>query len=145
MPNHLHTIIYLDNNSPEINKVIGEAKRLFSYSIVSKLKKLNQLDTIIRLQNFVSDYERKKGVKHKVFEDSFDGKECYNYNYILQKLNYMHLNPVKEGLIITPQEYLHSSAKYYSTGDQGIYPVKHFVEVFEGKAAFEFSRKYFFK
>ena len=57
MPNHLHTIIYLDNNSPEINKVIGEAKRLFSYSIVSKLKKLNQLDTIIRLQNFVSDYE----------------------------------------------------------------------------------------
>ena len=57
----------------------------------------------------------------------------------------MHLNPVKAGLIITPEEYIHSSAKYYSTGEQGIYPVTHFVEVFEGKKAFEFSNKYYFK
>ena len=145
MPNHMHAIIYLNKNSPIINKVIGEAKRLFSYSIVSKLKKLDEGEIILQLQNCVSDYERKKGFKHKVFEDSFDCKECYNYNYILQKLQYMHLNPVKAGLIITPEEYIHSSAKYYSTGEQGIYPVKHFVEVFEGKEAFEFSRKYFFK
>ncbi len=57
----------------------------------------------------------------------------------------MHLNPVKAGLMITPEDYPHSSAKYYSSGEQGMYPVTHFVEVFEGKEAFDFSRKYFFK
>lgn len=49
MPNHMHSIIYLDKNSPEINKVIGEAKRLFSYSIVNKLKKLGEDDILIQL------------------------------------------------------------------------------------------------
>ena len=145
MPNHMHSIIYLDKNSPEINKVIGEAKRLFSYSIVNKLKKLSEDDILIQLQKFVNDYEKKKGIKQKVFEDSFDCKECFGYRFIQQKLDYIHNKPVKKKLIITPEEYIHSSAKFYLTGEQGIYPVTHFVEAFEGKEAYEFSRKYFFR
>ena len=30
------------------------------------------------------------------------------------------------------ENYIHSSAKFYMTGEQGIYPVTHFVEVYEG-------------
>ncbi len=65
MPNHLHAIIYLNKKSPIINKVIGEAKRLFSYSIVSKLKKSGHENIIIQLENSLSDYERKKGLNIK--------------------------------------------------------------------------------
>ncbi|MBG9374980.1 hypothetical protein I5907_01985 [Panacibacter sp. DH6] len=74
---------------------------------------------------------KKKGVKHKIFEDSFDCKECFTYEFIQQKLQYMHYNPVKAGLVNIPELYEHSSAKFYITGEQGIYPVTHYAELYE--------------
>jgi hypothetical protein len=114
-----------------INKVIGETKRLWSYSIVSRLIKQNAVPLINQLQQAVSGYEAKKGIKHKVFEDSFDGKERFTYDLIQQKLHYVHYNPVKAGLAELPEAYIHSSALFYETGIQGIYPVKHFAEIYE--------------
>ena len=43
-----------------------------------------------------------------------------------QKTDYIHLNPCKSGLVKLPEDYVHSSAKYYFTGVQGIYPVMTF-------------------
>jgi putative transposase len=31
-----------------------------------------------------------------------------------QKLEYIHLNPVKAGIVLSPEEYLYSSAKNYA-------------------------------
>lgn len=131
MPNHLHTLIYLHKESPVINEVVGEAKRLMSYSIVNRLKKQNETVILERLQTALSEYEKKKGLKHKVFEDSFDCKERYTYDFIQQKLQYMHYNPIKAGLADMPESYIHSSAKFYFTGEQGIYPVTHYTELYE--------------
>ena len=43
----------------------------------------------------------------------------------------MHYNPVKAGLTDTPETYIHSSAKFYVTGEQGIYQVKHYTDLYE--------------
>ena len=43
----------------------------------------------------------------------------------------MHANPVKAGLVKLPEEYAHSSALFYETGTQGIYPVKHYTDIYE--------------
>ena len=69
------------------------------------------------------DLERNK--KHEVWEDSFDWKECRTNEYMRQKLDYMHENPCKgkKNLALAPVDYKHSSAKYYITGEQGIYKV----------------------
>ncbi|MBG9374981.1 hypothetical protein I5907_01990 [Panacibacter sp. DH6] len=131
MPNHLHGMVYLQKDSPVINEVIGEAKMLMSYAIAARLKRLNATQVLAQLQNAVSEYEKKKGLKHKVFEDSFDCKECFTYEFIQQKLQYMHYNPVKAGLVNIPELYEHSSAKFYITGEQGIYPVTHYAELYE--------------
>jgi putative transposase len=37
----------------------------------------------------------------------------------LEKLNYMHWNPVKSGLVEKPEDWLWSSVHYYETGEQG--------------------------
>ena len=62
-----------------------------------------------------------------MFIDSFDCKECYSADFIQQKLEYIHRNPLSKHwhLTDTPESYLHSSAKFYLSGEQGIYPVKH--------------------
>lgn len=68
---------------------------------------------------------------HEVWEDSFDWKECRSYIFVNQKLDYMHNNPCtgKWSLMINPYSYPHSSAKFYITGEHGIYPVTNFMEL----------------
>lgn len=46
-----------------------------------------------------------------------------------QKTDYIHLNPCKAGLVKLPENYMHSSATYYYTGKQGIYPVITYMEL----------------
>ena len=43
----------------------------------------------------------------------------------------MHNNPCtgKWQLVESPVEYLHSSAKFYITGEQGVYQVTHYMEL----------------
>ncbi|MFN7407048.1 MAG: hypothetical protein ACK5SL_10980 [Cyclobacteriaceae bacterium] len=45
--------------------------------------------------------------------------------FMEQKLNYIHENPCRGewNLAKYPEDYMHSSAKYYATGEQGIYEV----------------------
>lgn len=79
----------------------------------------------------VSKAEKNKGSKYRVFEVSFDCKECYTGEFIQQKLKYMHYNPVKAGRVNNPEDYIHSSARYYFTDEQGIYPVTTYLDFYD--------------
>jgi putative transposase len=41
-----------------------------------------------------------------------------------EKLNYMHWNPVKRGLVERPEDWAWSSYRYYQTGEQGRVTIK---------------------
>ncbi|MFN8430112.1 MAG: transposase [Spirosomataceae bacterium] len=112
MPNHIHLLIFLPLESAELRIVIGNAKRFMAYEIVKRLKDDKLLDF---LENSVPAQERKKGKIHNIFKASYDAKECYSEAFILQKLNYMHKNPVsgKWNLAETYTDYQHSSARFY--------------------------------
>ncbi|MFN4975355.1 MAG: hypothetical protein ACK5GV_08930, partial [Bacteroidota bacterium] len=81
------------------------------------------------MQKNISKNDKKKYKKHEVFQPSFDWKECYNIHVLKQKADYIHFNPCKAGLSFCPENYLHSSAKYYYTGVQGVYPVITYIEL----------------
>ncbi|HET9746392.1 MAG TPA: hypothetical protein VFP97_11815 [Chitinophagaceae bacterium] len=70
------------------------------------------------LQSAVSKRERTKGQRHKVFEESFDAKECPSMKFILEKIKYIHHNPVSKRwqLVSDFTEYEHSSASFYEKG-----------------------------
>jgi len=40
--------------------------------------------------------------------------ECYSPEFTVQKLNYIHNNPVAAGIVEKPIDYIYSSAKSYS-------------------------------
>lgn len=42
--------------------------------------------------------------------------ELYTEKVIVQKLNYIHRNPVKAGMCLYPEDYHYSSAKFYQSG-----------------------------
>lgn len=132
MPNHLHVLLYLTDKSPAVNRLIGNGKRFLSYEIVRRLEKQGDAATLRFLQQHVREYERKRGKKHSVFETSFDAKECVTEEFFLQKLTYIHNNPLgdKWRLAETPEAYPHSSARWYIQGEHSAYPVFDYREEF---------------
>ena len=118
MPNHLHLIILFRQTDITINDLIAEGKKFRAWEIVKRLKDKNCIFELDILSNAVSPSEKNKGSKHKVFEDSFDCKHCYTSPFIQQKLNYIHNNPVKAGFVSNPEDYIHSSAKFYMAGSR---------------------------
>ena len=67
--------------------------------------------------------DKQKGKIHQVFERSFDCKEITSQHLFMQKLSYIHNNPCSGDwkLVENPVEYVHSSARFYLSGEQGVY------------------------
>ncbi len=118
MPNHIHTILYFPTAGFNLNKIISNAKRFMAYEMIRRLEESGNRLLLTKLSAAVSDRERKKGQLHKVFSSSFDAKGIYTEKFFIQKLNYIHLNPVrgKWRLVEDYTTYEHSSASYYERG-----------------------------
>ncbi len=131
MPNHIHVLIYLTPQSKTLNLIIGNAKRFLAYEIVRRLETAGRQDILQQLNANVRPEEQQNGKKHNVWESSFDAKECVTEKFIVQKLNYMHNNPLsgKWQLAETPEAYVHSSCYYYATSEQGVYSTKDYRDI----------------
>jgi REP element-mobilizing transposase RayT len=131
MPNHVHVIIGFANTGVSINKAVGNGKRFMAYEIVRMLRDKNNDEILHRLSSFVNNTDKKRGKQHEVFEPSFDWKECYDNTMIKQKLDYVHDNPCRGSwsLAESPENYLHSSARFYLMGQQGIYEVTSYSDL----------------
>ena len=126
MPNHLHCILHFPAADFDLNKIIGNAKRFMAYEIIERLKEKKEKEILELLSTSVTEREKKKGQLHKVFQDSFDAKPIFSDKFLLQKLDYIHHNPVtgKWQLAENFLDYTHSSASFYEDG-----VVKYFVPV----------------
>jgi REP element-mobilizing transposase RayT len=115
MPNHLHLLTHLPTGLKTVNRTVGNAKRLLAYDIIKNLELQKQEDLLQQLYDAVTPNERKKGQRYKVFQESFDAKLCPSTEFVRQKLNYIHYNPVRGRWNLAPDFtlYPHSSAGYY--------------------------------
>lgn len=134
MPNHIHAVVYLDHIGNTINETLGTGKRFLAYEIVDRLERNDCTGVLEKLSIAVSPYEHQKGQKHKVFETSSDIKEIVSVKFVGQKINYIHLNPVrgKWKLVDDYRTYKYSSAGFYEPVPNSLYegyPVVHYAEV----------------
>jgi hypothetical protein len=133
MPNHVPIMIGFKNTMQDINTIIGNGKRFMAYEITKRLQQIGEQLLLYKLNQLVEKTRKANHKKHEVWELSFDWKQCETLDFILQKLDYYHRNPCKGkwNLCINPFDYLHSSAWYYITGEQGAYAVTNCVDLLE--------------
>ena len=138
MPNHLHLLLHY-NGGKSLNTVIGNGKRFMAYELVRLLEQNGQQDVLQKLENEVKGKARSSGKKHEVWIDSFDVKECRTEKFILQKLIYIHENPVrgKWKLSKTSLDYPHSSARFYFNGKQQLFEVKDYRDFVKWEEMYE--------
>lgn len=131
MPNHVHVILYNKAALSSLGNTISNGKRFISYEIIKRLDSMNSSPLLICLGNAVSQRERAKGQLHKVFRDSFDARAIWSESFLLQKLEYIHHNPVKGkwNLVDNYTCYEHSSAAFYETGMSAHFIPTHYKDI----------------
>ena len=126
MPNHLHVIVHFHKEGFNLNTIVGNGKRFMAYEIINRLEIEKNTELLNRLESLLTARERKKGQLHKVFKDSFDAKAIFSHQFLMQKIIYIHNNPISGKWMLVKDfiEYEHSSASFYE-----IQLVKHFRPV----------------
>ena len=120
MSNHVHLVFRsLGEENPEV--ILGKFKRFTSNAVVKAIKE-NERES--RKEILLSAF-RKNGINaSNVTHNQFwrhDNKpiELWSHKVISQKIKYIHNNPVKQGLVFRPEDYVYSSAVDYS-GEKGL-------------------------
>jgi len=120
MTNHVHLIFRsVNDQKPEL--LLGDFKRFTSNAVVQAIKEnSHESRKEWLLAKFKKAAQQSSNVKHYQFW-RHDNKpiELWSNKVLDEKINYIHNNPVEEGVVSYPEDYLFSSAKDYR-GDKGI-------------------------
>ena len=120
MSSHVHLIFRsINGQNPEL--LIGDLKRFTSRSIVkSIIENPSESRKEFLLYYFSKEAEKSSNVKHYQFW-RHDNKpiELWSNKVIQQKIDYVHNNPVEEGIVFRPEDYKYSSASDYA-GKKGL-------------------------
>ena len=110
MDNHIHLVWQIS----DAYKPHEVQQSFMKYTAQMMLKELRN-----NHKNVLTLFEvNSKDRKHQIWERNPLSVSLFNRNVLLQKLEYIHNNPVKAGLCVLPEEYKYSSASFYFRGDK---------------------------
>jgi putative transposase len=117
MTNHIHLIAWVE--APfEMNQVMRDFKRHTAMTILKQIE-TNQSES--RKEQLLHNFGyfgslAKNRENYQFWQDGFHPIELWSDQVILQKLNYLHQNPVASGFVSEPQHWRYSSAIDYAEG-----------------------------
>ena len=116
MPNHIHTIVSTLNGN--LSDILRDYKRYTSVSISDLLKEKNNS----RLLNYFSTAAERigRGNNYKIWQSGSHPEAIISNEFFIQKLNYIHTNPVRKGFVEREEHWMFSSARNYILDDHSI-------------------------
>jgi putative transposase len=127
MPNHIHMIIRcLGEYSP--GDVVREYKKATSNLIIRQLEAEGDRQT---LEAFAKAVEHPQKQHYAVWENEYRAKNIFSPEFLSQKLDYIHQNPVQPhwSLVDHPEKYIWSSARFYLIDECPIIPLSEVREL----------------
>ena len=123
MLDHYHIIT---DNSREPSDTLRLLNGISAKRILDHLKE-NAVESLEKLKMF----EKKRGYKYSVWEHHADTFLVTSESMLIQKVNYIHLNPVKAGLVEHPDDYRYSSSRIWNRRPLEDEPLKVDIEKIE--------------
>jgi len=121
MASHIHTILW-----PEIgvnlSDVIRDFKRFTSREISKEVKRQDATHYLHVFEKARSENRAQDVSQYQVWQEGSHPEAIFTEKFARQKMNYIHMNPVKAGLVETADQWPYSSAPAYLLGKQ-TYPV----------------------
>lgn len=113
MSNHIHCI--LSSEKTDLSTLVKELKAYTSKQLIKTIKE----EPESRREWILWMFERaakkhKRNNKYQVWTHENQPKEMISSDFIEQKLDYIHNNPVRAGIVENAEDYLYSSARNYA-------------------------------
>ncbi|MBS1521997.1 MAG: transposase [Bacteroidetes bacterium] len=115
MNNHVH-LIASANEGYNLSDILRDLKKFTSKKLISEIEN-NVQESRKRwmLWLFRSNGERNSNNEKYQFWQQDNHPVCLDSGYLAdQRLNYLHNNPVQEGIVEEPEHYVYSSARDYA-------------------------------
>ena len=125
MSNHMHLIAAAREETSGLSGIIRDFKRATSKEILiwirdnPKERRRDWLDLVFKYHGKLN----KNNNIHQVWKQNNKPMICMHPLFTLQKLNYIHNNPVKAGIVDHPEDYIYSSARNYALRDDVVLDV----------------------
>lgn len=119
MSNHCHLILRAKNEN--LSDIIRDFKK-FTAKVIYKTISENPYESrkawLLRTLSFEGSIW--------FWEEGYHGEEIFNTPFFNSKLNYIHMNPVRAGIVEKEEEYLNSSAGDYHGVRKGVLELSYF-------------------
>ena len=115
MSNHIHLIIQSEEG--KLSDLVRDFKKFTASTILEKIK--NEPESrrewmLERFQKATESHSRNKNYQFWQYENH--AEEVYTSDFLWSKLDYIHFNPVRAGIVSKTEDYIYSGASNYSEG-----------------------------
>ncbi|WP_207494491.1 REP-associated tyrosine transposase [Aridibaculum aurantiacum] len=116
MSNHLHLLVQARNE--DLSDVLRDFKKFTSGTIVKAIEENKQESRRDWMLWLFKETGAEGKVSFQFWKPDNNPEVCYQLTFMWQKLNYIHNNPVRAGIVQKAEEYVYSSAQEYVFGKQ---------------------------
>jgi len=117
MTNHIH-LIASASGKIKLFEIVRDFKKFTNRAIIEEINSGNESRKKWLLNKFEFAGKYLTRIEnYKVWQDGYHAVELISPEFTYQKLNYIHQNPVRAGIVSEPEHYIYSSASnYYGFG-----------------------------
>lgn len=118
MSNHIHLLVRSERE--DLSGVLRDFKSYTSKKIIEEINSCNESRKEWMLKIFKdAAFKHKRNSEYQFWTHENHTEHVFSNKFLEQKLEYIHNNPVKAGIVEKAEEYTYSSAKDYA-GETGL-------------------------
>jgi len=112
MTSHLHLIVTTDKE--EIQNIVRDFKKYTNIKLIELINESGESRKEWLLNKFAYEAKRSgRASKYKVWKDGFHPVTLDDNQKLMQRLNYIHYNPIDTGFVENERDWLNSSFRAY--------------------------------
>jgi REP element-mobilizing transposase RayT len=122
MSNHIHMIV--QSESGKLSDLIRDFKKFIAKNILEKIQNSPESRREWMLERFkLAAQKHQRNKEYQFWQYGNHAEEIYTDKFMWSKLHYIHLNPVRAGIVSKASDYVYSSATNY-VNDSGLIEIE---------------------
>ncbi|MES2862782.1 MAG: transposase [Bacteroidota bacterium] len=115
MSNHIHMII--QSNDEKLSDLLRDFKKFTAKIILDKIQNEPESRREWMLERFkLATESHTRNKNYQFWQYGNHAEEIFTEHFLWSKLDYIHMNPVRAGIVTKIEDYIYSSASNYVNG-----------------------------
>ena len=114
LENHFHMIVAGNN----LSRTLQSLKRFTAQKIIKLAEKQGKVWLLNQFTFYKKRYKTQS--RNQLWQEGFHPEFILNDKMLIQKINYVHYNPVKRGYVDKPEHWKYSSARNFILDDHSL-------------------------